>query len=100
VEYGETVAAAAIREAREETSLDISLTELFNVYSDPQRDPRHHTIAVVFIGTAHGTPVGGDDAVEAQVFTAQSLPEPLAFDHRKILDDYFEYRRSGRRPPP
>jgi 8-oxo-dGTP diphosphatase len=98
VEYGETLAAAAVREAREETGLDVALTELFNVYSDPRRDPRRHTIAVVFIGHATGAPVAADDAAEAEVFTAQSLPHPLAFDHAQILDDYFAYKRSGRRP--
>jgi 8-oxo-dGTP diphosphatase len=99
VEYGETVAAAAVREAHEETGLHISLTELFNVYSDPKRDPRRHTIAVVFIATATGVPVGGDDAAEARVFTVDTLPTPLAFDHARILEDYFRYKRSGLRPP-
>jgi 8-oxo-dGTP diphosphatase len=99
VDYGETLAAAAVREAREETGLEVSLTELFNVYSDPARDPRQHTIATVFIGTATGLPVGGDDAAEAAVFTAVSLPAPLAFDHARILEDYFVYKRTGRRPP-
>ena len=99
VDYGETVAAAAVREAREETGLEVTLTELFHVYSDPARDPRRHTIATVFIGTATGVPVGGDDAAEAGVFSAQSLPSPLAFDHARILDDYFTYKRTGHRPP-
>ena len=99
VEYGETLAAAAVREAREETGLDVTLTELFNVYSDPRRDPRRHTIAVVFIGAATGTPQGADDASEAAIFAAPALPQPLAFDHGQILDDYFAYKRSGRRPP-
>lgn len=100
VEYGETVAAAARREAKEETGLDVSLTELFNVYSDPLRDPRQHTIGIVFIGTAAGVPTAGDDAAEAGIFTAQSLPAPLAFDHGQILEDYFTYKRTGQRPPP
>ena len=99
IEYGETAAAAAVREAREETGLNVVLTELFHVYSDPARDPRSHTIAIVFIGTASGAPVGGDDAAEAAVFAAASLPSPLAFDHARILDDYFVYKRTGRRPP-
>jgi 8-oxo-dGTP diphosphatase len=99
VDYGETVAAAAVREAREETGLTVQLTELFHVYSDPTRDPRQHTIATVFIGTATGVPVGADDAAEARVFNAASLPAPLAFDHARILADYFTYRRTGRRPP-
>lgn len=98
VEYGETTAAAAVREAREETGLSVSLSELFHVYSDPQRDPRRHTIATVYIGVASGVPVGGDDAAEAAIFTADSLPAPLAFDHARILADYFVYKDTGRRP--
>ncbi len=100
VEYGETVEAAAVREAKEETGLAIELTELFGVYSDPRRDPRRHTIGVVFIATATGVPSGGDDAADAQVFTASSLPAPIAFDHGRILADYFAYKRTGRRPVP
>lgn len=99
VEYGETLAAAAVREAREETGLDVTLTELFNAYSDPARDPRQHTIAVVFLGQADGRPVGGDDAAEAGVFAVDDLPAPLAFDHGRIVADYVTYRRTGRRPP-
>jgi 8-oxo-dGTP diphosphatase len=99
VEYGETLAAAAVREAREETGLDVTLTELFNAYSDPARDPRQHTIAVVFIGHADGRPVGGDDAAEAAVFAVDTLPAALAFDHDRIIADYVTYRRTGRRPP-
>ena len=98
VEYGETVEAAAVREAEEETGLKVRLTDLFGVYSDPRRDPRRHTIAVVFIATATGTPVGGDDAAEARVFTPAALPTPLAFDHGLILEDYFAYKRTGRVP--
>ncbi len=98
MDYGETAEAAARREAREETGLEVALTELFHVYSDPRRDPRQHTVGVVFIGQAAGTPRAGDDAAEARVCTAATLPAPLAFDHGQILADYFEYRRSGRRP--
>ena len=98
VEYGETVEAAAIREACEETGLHVSLVELFGVYSSPDRDPRHHTIGIVFIGTATGVPVGGDDAAEARIFPSESLPAPLAFDHARILQDYVTYKRTGRRP--
>ncbi len=88
VDYGESVEHAAIREAKEETGLNVRLTGLLSVYSDPERDPRFHTISTVFTGTAEGMPVGLDDAVEARVFSPDNLPEPLAFDHAKILADY------------
>jgi len=101
IEYGEAAEAAAVREAKEETGLDITLTELFNVYSAPDRDPRHHTIAVVFIGAATGVPVAGDDAGKADIFTAESVHSvTFAFDHGRIIEDYFAYRRTGRRPAP
>jgi len=92
VDYGETVEAAAVREAREETGLDIDLTGLLGVYSDPSRDPRHHTISTVFIAAASGRPVADDDAADAGVFTKDDLPEEIAFDHRGILKDYFSSR--------
>jgi 8-oxo-dGTP diphosphatase len=98
IDYGESAEDAAVREAREETSLNVRLVELLHVYSDPNRDPRKHTMAVVFIARAHGTPLGADDAAEAAVFTEQSLPAPLAFDHAKILRDYFTYKHTGQRP--
>jgi AmmeMemoRadiSam system protein A len=100
IEVGETAEQAAAREAFEETGLDVELVELFHVYSDPQRDPRQHTLSVVFIGRADGVPAGGDDAVEARLFSESDLPEEIAFDHRRILADYFHYRRSGERPAP
>ncbi|MGK7346794.1 MAG: NUDIX domain-containing protein [Candidatus Nitrospinota bacterium M3_3B_026] len=91
VDYGETVEAAAVREAREETGLDVELVRQFHVYSDPRRDPRQHNASVVFIAKAEGEPKGGDDAKRAALFTKDSLPQ-LAFDHEKILDDYFNKR--------
>lgn len=100
VEYGETVEAAAVREALEETGLRVTLTQLLGVYSDPRRDPRQHTIAVVFIGVADGIPVAGDDAGDAAVFTEATLPSPLAFDHDRILRDYLHFKRTGRLPQP
>ena len=100
VEYGESLEAAAVREAREETGLDVTLTDLLYTYSDPSRDPRQHTITAVFIASADGVPVGDDDAASAIVVTEATLPSPLAFDHTRVLADYFEFRRSGRLPRP
>ena len=94
VDYGETVEDAAVREAKEETSLDVRLTKLLGVYSDPSRDPRSHTISTVFVATASGQPVADDDAKNAGVFNEDSLPEKIVFDHREILADYFKNRNS------
>ena len=98
VEAGETVESAAVREAIEETGLPVTLTALLGVYSDPARDPRHHTVSTVYVGRAEGSPSGGDDAAEARLFSEGDLPSPLAFDHAAILADYFHYRKTGRRP--
>jgi ADP-ribose pyrophosphatase YjhB (NUDIX family) len=92
VDYGENLEAAAIREAREETGLDIELLRQFHTYSDPDRDPRQHTITTVYIARASGKPRGGDDAADAGVFSRDRLPEPIVFDHERILDDYFRRR--------
>ncbi len=89
VDYGESLEEAVIREAKEETGLDIRLKRQFHTYSDPKRDPRHHTVSTIYIATASGKPRAGDDAKEVGVFTKDSLPEDIAFDHRQILEDYF-----------
>jgi ADP-ribose pyrophosphatase YjhB (NUDIX family) len=91
VDVGETVEQAAVREAREETGLDVRLAGQFHVYSAPGRDPRGHTVSVVFLGDAEGTPRGADDAREAEIFSLAGLPEVLAFDHRQILADYLKF---------
>jgi ADP-ribose pyrophosphatase YjhB (NUDIX family) len=90
VDYGESLETAAVREAKEETSLDVTLVAALGAYSDPRRDPRHHTISYVYIARAWGAPRASDDAVEIGIFDRASLPEDLAFDHAKILQDYFE----------
>lgn len=90
VDYGETLEDAAVREAKEETSLDIRLQCQMHTYSDPNRDPRKHTISTVFIARAEGHPVARDDAKEIGVFERDELNFQLAFDHEKILTDYFE----------
>lgn len=89
VEYGESLETAAVREAREETSLDVTLIRQFQTYSDPARDPRGHTISTVYLATARGVPRGADDAAEACTFRRETLPDDIAFDHRTILEDYW-----------
>jgi len=89
VDYGESLEEAALREGREETSLDLELVGQFHTYSDPNRDPRHHTITTAYIAKGKGKPEAKDDAIEIGAFTQFNLPEQIAFDHRKILEDYF-----------
>jgi len=89
VDYGETLEEAAVREAREETGLEVEPIAQFHTYSDPKRDPRRHTISTVFVAKAQGRPCPGDDAERAGVYTEENLPPGLAFDHEKILRDYF-----------
>jgi 8-oxo-dGTP diphosphatase len=98
VDYGESVETAAKREAQEETGLEVELIEQFLVYSDPSRDPRKHTLSVVFLATATGNPQAGDDAKGLEIFEQWRLPSNLCFDHDKILRDYWHYRNYGIRP--
>ena len=88
VEVGESLEQAAVREAREETCLEVELLGQFHTYSDPARDPRMHCISTVFVARAEGTPKAEDDAKSVAVFPRDRLPEVMAFDHRKILEDY------------
>jgi len=100
-EYGESLEDAARREAEEETGLQVELLEQFYTYSDPHRDPRQHNITTVYIARPKGGRLrAADDAAEVKVFTEGEIPSPLAFDHRRILEDYFRWRRTGRRPTP
>jgi len=94
VDYGESLESAAVREAEEETSLKVELQYQLGAYSDPARDPRHHSISVVFIAKAEGEPRAADDARDVGVFGPDSLPDNLAFDHEKILQDYFKKCRN------
>jgi len=89
IDYGESLETAAVREAKEETSLDVELVSQFGAYSDPDRDPRHHTISVVFKAIANGRPRAADDAIDIGIFNRDNLPDDIAFDHGKILNDYF-----------
>lgn len=93
VDYGESLEQAAVREAREETSLNVKLIKQFHTYSQPERDPRHHTISTVYIAKSSGTPKAQDDATTIGIFKEEELPEVLAFDHKEILREYFRWKR-------
>lgn len=88
VDYGESLETAARREAKEETGLELEELKQFGAYSDPGRDPRFHTVSVVFTAVGVGTPKAADDAEHLEVFPPDRLPSPLAFDHARILEDY------------
>jgi ADP-ribose pyrophosphatase YjhB (NUDIX family) len=90
VDYGESLEEAAVREAKEETNLDVKLIKQFHTYSDPKRDLRHHSISTIYIAKAKGKPEAKDDALEIGIFSESNLPEEMAFDHRSILNDYFK----------
>jgi ADP-ribose pyrophosphatase YjhB (NUDIX family) len=90
IEYGETAENAAKRETNEETGLDLENLKLYKVCSEPGRDPRFHTLSVLYTADGTGSLVAGDDASEARIFNKSNLPEQIAFDHREILEDYFQ----------
>ncbi len=91
VDYGESLETAAKREASEEINLEVTLKEQFHTYSAPDRDPRQHTVTTVFIAEAKGFPMAGDDAKKAELFSRDNIPGNMAFDHKKIIEDYFRY---------
>ncbi|MDA8412883.1 MAG: NUDIX hydrolase [Desulfobacteraceae bacterium] len=94
VDYGESLEAAAIREAREETSLEVSNLRLLGCYSDPGRDERMHTISTVYIADGCGRPRAADDAASLGIFRPEKMPATLCFDHARILEDYKALSRS------
>ncbi len=100
VDFGETVEKAAVREAREEISLDVELRALLGVYSRPDRDPRGQTITVVYVGRASGTPRAADDAKNVALVDPRNPPAPLAFDHAEVLTDYVRFLETGEFPAP
>jgi len=97
VNVGETTIAAAIREAKEETGLDIVQPTLLNLYDDPNRDPRRHVVSAVYVAKAMGAPIAADDAKTARIVDPKRLDfdtsSKLCFDHKKILTDYLLFRR-------
>ena len=93
VDYGESLEDAVIREAKEETNLDLTEIKQFHTYSNPERDPRFHTVGTVFIAKAKGTPKAGDDAAGLKVIKLSEIKNiDFAFDHKKVLQDYLEYK--------
>ncbi len=93
VDIGETVEHAVVREMKEEISLDVTIKSLLGVYSDPMRDQRFHTVSIVYVCKAYGTPKGDDDAKEAFVYSLDTLPlDRLVFDHARIVSDYLVHR--------
>jgi 8-oxo-dGTP diphosphatase len=99
VDVGETLEHAAIREAKEETGLEVRLIALLGIYSDPKRDARGHTVTAVYVAEASGTPQAADDAKNIRVADMEALPDPLAFDHAMVLDDYRRFRETGQVAP-
>ena len=100
VDIGETVSTAAIREALEETCLDVKLDVLLGCYSDPARDERGHTVSLVYIAHASGEPRAADDAANVMLLNVCDETElarvQLTFDHELILADYCQYRQTGK----
>jgi 8-oxo-dGTP diphosphatase len=112
VDEGEALYTAAKREASEEMGVAVQILEQFHTYSDPQRDPRKHTVSTVFLARCSQRPKAGDDAVDCRLFTLEEIlrtsssPSPslpadleIVFDHGQILRDYFNYKSTGARPP-
>ena len=99
VDVGETLEQAAIREAKEETGLVVKLEALLGCYSDPSRDPRGHTVSVVYVAKAQGEPRAADDAKNLSVVDPAEHGKPLVFDHGLILNDYLRFRRCGASAP-
>ncbi|MGH8398901.1 MAG: NUDIX domain-containing protein [Gammaproteobacteria bacterium] len=94
VDVGESLEHAAVREAKEETGLEISLKVLLGCYSNPARDARGHTVSAVYVAEAAGEPRAGDDAGKVKLVNPLNHPK-LAFDHALILSDYCRYRETG-----
>jgi len=93
VDYGESLEDAVVREAKEETNLDLIGVKQFHTYSDPQRDPRFHTVGTVFIAKGKGKPKAGDDAAGLKVIKPSEIEKlEFAFDHKKIIQDYIKYK--------
>lgn len=101
VDEGETFEDACIREALEETRLDIRLVSLLGVYSDPRRDPRQHNVSIAFVARSDGLPEAADDAAAIHlVYPEALLEQPFVFDHALIASDYLRWRSTRLPAPP
>jgi len=93
VDVGESVEQACIREAKEETNIDVIIIKLIGVFSEPSRDPRGHNISIAFLCkplTENENPKALDDAAALEVFSLTQISSlKLAFDHKDII------KRSG-----
>lgn len=96
MDVGERLEVSAIREAKEEVCLDVTLKALLGMYSDPKRDDRGHTVTAVYVAEATGEPQAADDAKNFQIFDIDDLPTDLAFDHAQVLEDYRVFRKTGK----
>lgn len=99
VDIGESLEQAAVREALEETSMQVTLRTLLGCYSNPGRDPRGHTVSAVYVASGNGEPMARDDAKALQLIDPHGPPEPLVFDHALILQDYLHYLENGKVAP-
>jgi 8-oxo-dGTP diphosphatase len=94
----EDLSVAAYRELKEETDIDQIVLKQFKTYGTPNRDPRGHTVSVIYFGTVEEdiSFLAGDDAASAQWFQLKNLPN-LAFDHeliiREFIKDYFNHQK-------
>ncbi len=96
VDVGESIETAVKREVEEETNIKTKSLKFFKVYSEPNRDPRFHTVSCVFIIEPENKDfLASSDAKNAKLFSKKEIEKlKIAFDHKKILKDYFsEYQK-------
>lgn len=86
MDIGETIEAAVVREAKEETSLDVEIIKMVGIYSEPTRDSRGHTVSVCYLVRGHGTPKAASDAKELELFDVTNIPKEMAFDHSEMIE--------------
>jgi 8-oxo-dGTP diphosphatase len=97
VDYGERVYETLGREIHEETGYRLrEVTRIVGVYSEPDRDPRAHSVCVLVAARVEAAPAAGDldhlvnplETLEVRAFPPDALPAELAYDTRRMLDDF------------